>query len=669
VPFLQSSVGVPNTYYIVSTAGTTNLNGTNVWSVGDWVVFNGLVWQKILGGSAESFTDITITNLTGYMYANNTSPVTASTTIPVANVSGAVPNTVNVLASGLLTGGGALTGNVTIGLTTVPAANVSGLGTMATQNADSVSITGGTLSNINVSNISTTGLTGYLYGNDGSGNVTASTTIPVANVTGAVPNTVNVLAGTGLTGGGALTGNVTLSLATSGVTAGTYGNATYVSQVTVDTYGRVTNIANVAISTAGLGTVTNVATGTGLTGGPITTTGTISLANTAVTAGSYGNASTVGTFTVDAQGRLTSAANSSISIAVAAVSGAVPNTRTINTSTGLSGGGNLSADLTLSVTANSTQQLVGVQNNGVAVATRQIINFVPGTGVTLTGADDSANGRANLTVAITSPVTVSNGGTGSTSITANNVVLGNGTGAVQVVAPGTSGNVLTSNGTTWTSSAASGGTGRLIRAPQVITNTSTTTYTTPAGCTGIYVELLGGGGGGGGCSATNNNIGGSGAAGSYASKYFTVTASTGYTVAIGAAGTGGAAGANAGTAGGNTTITVGATTVTAVGGTAGAAGSDNTSKTASGVTATNGDLNASSQPGTSTFINATTNQQIATGGSTPYGGGGTKIFSNTAGDGAAATGYGAGGSGGFSRGATQAGGNGSQGFIRIWEYT
>ena len=47
---------------------------------------------------------------------------------------------------------------------------------------------------------------------------------------------------------------------------------------------------------------------------------------------------------------------------------------------------------------------------------------------------------------------VSYGGTGATSLTANNVVLGNGTSAVQFVAPSTSGNVLTSNGTTWTSS-------------------------------------------------------------------------------------------------------------------------------------------------------------------------------------------------------------------------
>lgn len=48
---------------------------------------------------------------------------------------------------------------------------------------------------------------------------------------------------------------------------------------------------------------------------------------------------------------------------------------------------------------------------------------------------------------------VASGGTGAATLTANNVLLGNGTSALQVVAPGTTGNVLTSNGTTWASTA------------------------------------------------------------------------------------------------------------------------------------------------------------------------------------------------------------------------
>ena len=59
----------------------------------------------------------------------------------------------------------------------------------------------------------------------------------------------------------------------------------------------------------------------------------------------------------------------------------------------------------------------------------------------------------------TGTLAVSSGGTGLTTLTANNVILGNGTSTPSFVAPGTSGNLLTSNGTTWQSTAPAAATG------------------------------------------------------------------------------------------------------------------------------------------------------------------------------------------------------------------
>ena len=58
-----------------------------------------------------------------------------------------------------------------------------------------------------------------------------------------------------------------------------------------------------------------------------------------------------------------------------------------------------------------------------------------------------------LTTGVTGTLPVANGGTSLATLTANNVILGNGTSSPLFVAPSTSGNVLTSNGTTWQSTA------------------------------------------------------------------------------------------------------------------------------------------------------------------------------------------------------------------------
>jgi len=73
------------------------------------------------------------------------------------------------------------------------------------------------------------------------------------------------------------------------------------------------------------------------------------------------------------------------------------------------------------------------------------------------GTGSTSTTYCSLTTNVTGTLPVANGGTGAATLTTNNVILGNGTSAVQVVAPGTTGNLLTSNGTTWTSAAPAAG--------------------------------------------------------------------------------------------------------------------------------------------------------------------------------------------------------------------
>ena len=77
--------------------------------------------------------------------------------------------------------------------------------------------------------------------------------------------------------------------------------------------------ASAWVDIGGPGDITAVVAGTGLTGGATSGSATLTLANTAVTAAAYGSVTQVGTFTVDAQGRLTAAANATIAVASTAI--------------------------------------------------------------------------------------------------------------------------------------------------------------------------------------------------------------------------------------------------------------------------------------------------------------------------------------------------------------
>lgn len=107
-PALTSSVGVKGDYYVVGTAGTTNLNGISNWGVGDLATFNGSVWQRVEGGADLNGVNLSVSG------TSTLSNLTASTALAL-NASKEIVSVTNTgTGSNVLATAPTLVGNVTL---------------------------------------------------------------------------------------------------------------------------------------------------------------------------------------------------------------------------------------------------------------------------------------------------------------------------------------------------------------------------------------------------------------------------------------------------------------------------------------------------------------------------------------------------------------------------
>ena len=237
-PTLASGVGTNGYYYITATAGSTNLDGITDWQIGDWLMFNGTVWQKIdqsnlvtsVNGQtgAVSLTSTNISEGTNLYYtdARARAAVSAGTGISYSSATGVITNATPDQTVALTAGTGISTTGTYPNFTI---ANTAPDQTVALTQGGTTTITG-TYPNFTISSddqydgtVTSVSGTGTVNGISLSGTVTSSGSLTLGGTLSNVSLTTQVTGTLPIANGG--TGQTTANAAFNALVPSQTGNS------------------------------------------------------------------------------------------------------------------------------------------------------------------------------------------------------------------------------------------------------------------------------------------------------------------------------------------------------------------------------------------------------------------------------------------------------------